>query len=68
MNDEDPTPPRPWVGDLVYDSATGRNATLSDVRSDGTYLLRPLRGPGEWNALDPENLRVVTRRVDRTDQ
>ncbi|SHM46561.1 hypothetical protein [Actinacidiphila paucisporea] len=68
MTHEESIPARPWVGDLVHDPATGRNATLSDVRSDGTYLLRPLRGPGEWKALDPARLRLITKRADRTDR
>jgi hypothetical protein len=35
---------RPWVGDQVTDTATGREAVITDVRQ-GVYVLRPLRGP-----------------------
>ncbi|WP_405580219.1 hypothetical protein [Streptomyces sp. NBC_01190] len=56
-----------WVGDLVHDPVAGRDATLSDVHSDGTHLLRPRLGPGGWTAEDPKRLRIITKRTDRTD-
>jgi hypothetical protein len=57
----------PWVGDLVHDPVADRPATLSDVRRDGTYLLRAVRGPDQWPAADPAQLKVVTKRADRDD-
>ncbi|MFC4035748.1 hypothetical protein ACFO3J_30385 [Streptomyces polygonati] len=57
----------PWVGDLVHDPVTHKNATLTDVRSDGTYQLRDPDGFGQWSAQDPGRLSVVIRRADRTD-
>lgn len=54
----------PWVGDLVYDPAQDRTATVSDVRSDGTYLLRAPGRP-EWPTEDPARLEIITRRADR---
>lgn len=61
------TEPRsPWVGDLVHDPVAKKNATLSDVYSDGTHLLRA-PGSVEWHAEDPSQLTVVTRRTDRDD-
>lgn len=56
----------PWIGDLVLDPATGRRATLSDVRDGNTYVLRA-PGGAEWQAQDPKQLEIVTRRTDRTD-
>lgn len=60
--DDDGTP---WVGDLVYDPVQDRTATLSDVRSNGTHVLRA-PGQPEWEAAAPARLEIVTRRADRT--
>lgn len=59
-------PDGPWIGDLVRDPVEGRTATLSDVRGSGTYVLRA-PGGAEWQAQDPEQLEIVTRREARTD-
>jgi hypothetical protein len=55
------------VGDLVHDPIADRRAILTDVRSDGTYLLRARFGPDQWFAEEPARLRVVTRRAERDD-
>jgi len=57
----------PWVGDLVHDPVTNRPATLSDIRRDGTYLLRAVGGPDHWPAADPTQLHIITKRADRAD-
>lgn len=59
-------PPGPWVGDEVHDAVTDRPAILTDIRSDGTHLLRTPRGPDQWPAADPAKLTVVVRREDRS--
>jgi hypothetical protein len=56
----------PWIGDLVRDPAEGRQATLSDVRADGTCVLRTYGG-AEWTVDDRASLEIVTRRRDRTE-
>lgn len=54
-----------WVGDLVFDPITQRQATVLDVKSDGTYFLRTPTGSTQWIAEDPDNLVIVTKRTDR---
>lgn len=54
---------KPWVGDEVRDEATGRTGIITDVRK-GTYILRPLHGPGEWTAENHEKLAVTVPLVE----
>lgn len=54
---------RPWVGDQVRDPATGRSAILTDVRR-GDVILRPVQGPGEWVAEDPDRLELIGPQED----
>ncbi|MFF3453726.1 hypothetical protein ACFYXH_05230 [Streptomyces sp. NPDC002730] len=46
------------MGDQVHDEAAGRDGIVTDVRG-GTYVLRPLLGPGEWTAENNEKLTVT---------
>lgn len=55
---------QPWVGDHVRDQDADRTGIVTDVR-EGTYVLRPLTGPGEWTAEDSERLTVIVPREDR---
>jgi hypothetical protein len=57
----------PWVGDVVRDEVADRSAIVTDVRSDGTYLLRAPHGFEQWQAEDPDKLTLVERRQDRQD-
>jgi hypothetical protein len=67
MTDSMTEPDGPWVGDIVHDPAANGRAILTDVRSNGTYLLRAPHGCKQWLALQPSQLQVVTKRADRTD-
>lgn len=53
---------KPWVGDEVYDGATGRKAIVTDVQGGSQYILRPHTGGGpHWVAEDPERLKFLGR-------
>ncbi|MFI0943607.1 hypothetical protein [Streptomyces sp. NPDC021020] len=53
---------KPWVGDHVTDTTTGRQAVITDVRQ-GVYVLRPLRGPVlTWTAASAEHLALTAPR------
>ncbi|MEU6484958.1 hypothetical protein [Streptomyces sp. NPDC046887] len=57
-----------WVGDEVYDEATGSAAMVTDVRErrrERVYVLRPLFGPMvTWSTTDAERLALVRSRED----
>jgi hypothetical protein len=56
----------PWVGDQVYDADTGKKGIVSDVRSDGTYILREVYSWARtWTAPDAERLSVTVPRHER---
>ena len=58
---------KPWVGDQVRDEAAERDAIITDV-DGGTYLLRALRGRGEWTAESHDHLTVTVPREERTNR
>ncbi|MFD4767550.1 hypothetical protein [Streptomyces niveus] len=57
---------RAEVGDVVDDVADQR-AIVTDIRRDGTWVLRPRCGPttAQWETADPDSLRVVQSRAAR---
>ncbi|TKA01401.1 hypothetical protein FCI23_40745 [Actinacidiphila oryziradicis] len=57
---------KPWVSDQVHDEDAARSGIVTDVRS-GTYVIRPLQGPGEWTSEDSKKLTTVVPREERQD-
>lgn len=56
---------KPWVGDQVTDTTTGRKAVITDVRQ-GVYVLRPVRGPVlTWTATSDAHLTLAAPREQR---
>ncbi|MFJ4972440.1 hypothetical protein [Streptomyces sp. NPDC088755] len=57
---------RAEVGDVVEDTQ-GQRAIVTDIRRDGTWVLRPRCGPtaAQWETTDPDSLRVVQSRAAR---
>ncbi|MEE1747897.1 MULTISPECIES: hypothetical protein [unclassified Streptomyces] len=57
---------RAEVGDIVED-ADGRQAIVTDVRQNATWVLRPRQGPAtaQWDTAEPDSLRVVKSRASR---
>jgi hypothetical protein len=62
MTEENP----PWVGDQVFDADAGKEGIVSDVRRDGTYILREVYSWAlTWTVPDAENLSVTIPRHER---
>ncbi|MDC2953407.1 hypothetical protein PO587_02935 [Streptomyces gilvifuscus] len=60
------TKPKAWVGDQVYDGDAGKEGIVSDVKSDGTYVLREVYGMlPTWTAPGDEKLEVTVSREER---
>ncbi|MFD7685578.1 hypothetical protein [Streptomyces sp. NPDC059781] len=55
-----------WVGDRVWDEEAGREGIVSDMRGDGTYLLREVHAWSlTWTALNADKLTVTVPREER---
>ncbi|MFI7013530.1 hypothetical protein [Streptomyces sp. NPDC050164] len=58
--------PRAWVGDQVYDASAGKEGIVSDVKRDGTYILRGVHSFAlRWTAPSAEKLTVTVPRLER---
>jgi hypothetical protein len=58
--------PKAWVGDQVYDANAGREGIVSDVKRDGTYILRAVDSFAlRWTAPNAEKLTVTVPRLVR---
>ncbi|MDX3371094.1 hypothetical protein PV387_34715 [Streptomyces sp. ME02-6987-2C] len=56
----------PWVGDQVFDANAGKEGIVSDVRRDGTCILREVHSWAlTWTAPDAEKLSVTVPRHER---
>lgn len=57
---------RAEVGDIIED-AEGRQAIVTDIRQNSTWVLRPRQGPmtAQWDIAEPDSLRVVKSRASR---
>ncbi|MFE0800544.1 hypothetical protein [Streptomyces sp. NPDC058812] len=59
----------PWVGDQVYDADTGKECVVSDVRRDGTYILREMYSWAlTWTVPNAEKLSVTVAREERIER
>ncbi|MFB7650457.1 MULTISPECIES: hypothetical protein [unclassified Streptomyces] len=55
-----------WVGDQVFDEEACREGIVSDVKRDGTYILREVcLWALTWTAQDPDKLTVTVPREER---
>nr|WSY55856.1 hypothetical protein OG999_40790 [Streptomyces sp. NBC_00886] len=60
---------RVWVGDQVYDADADRDGIVTDVTSDGTYVLGPIHmWTATWTAPSDEKLEVALSREERNKQ
>ncbi|MEU6179643.1 hypothetical protein [Streptomyces coeruleorubidus] len=58
--------PKAWVGDQVYDADAGKEGIVSDVKRDGTYILRAVDSFAlRWKAPSAEKLTVTEPRLER---
>ncbi|MGR6973190.1 hypothetical protein ACU639_26990 [Streptomyces cynarae] len=58
--------PKAWVGDQVYDADAGKEGIVSDVKGDGTYILREVYSWAlTWTIPSGENLTVTVPRRER---
>ncbi|MFF8884093.1 hypothetical protein [Streptomyces flaveolus] len=56
----------PWVGDQVFDANAGKEGIVSDVRRDGTYILREVYSWAlTWTVPNAEKLSVTVPRHER---
>lgn len=55
-----------WVGDQVFDEEAHREGIVSDVKRDGTYILREIYAWAlTWTTQGPDKLTVTVPRQDR---
>jgi hypothetical protein len=60
------TKPKAWVGDQVHDVTTGKEAVITDVKSDGTYVLRPLYVRFRtWTVPNADGLEITVSREEQ---
>ncbi|CAM5743969.1 hypothetical protein STAFG_8425 [Streptomyces afghaniensis 772] len=61
--------PRAWVGDQVYDASAGKEGIVSDVKRDGTYILREVNSFAlRWEAPSAVKLTVTVSRLERVEK
>ena len=60
------TNPKVWVGDQVHDVNTGREGVVTDVKWDGTYVLRPLYVRFRtWTIPNADGLEITVSREEQ---
>ncbi|MGW1714568.1 hypothetical protein [Streptomyces sp. NPDC002156] len=58
--------PKVWVGDQVHDVNTDKEGVVTDVKSDGTYVLRPLYVRFRtWTVPNADELEVTLSRDEQ---
>jgi hypothetical protein len=56
----------PWVGDQVYDADAGKEGIVTDVKRDGTYILRETYSFAlRWTVPNADKLTVTVPREER---
>ncbi|WP_159027836.1 hypothetical protein [Streptomyces pactum] len=56
----------PWVGDQVHDAGAGKEGVITDVKRDGTYILREVCSWAlTWTVPNAEKLSVTVSREER---
>jgi len=59
------TKPKAWVGDQVHDVNAGKEGVVTDVKSDGSYVLRPLYVRFRtWTVPNADGLEITVSREE----
>ncbi|MEH0424108.1 hypothetical protein [Streptomyces sp. B21-083] len=61
------TRPKAWVGDQVHDVKADKEGVVTDVKSDGSYLLRPLyMWSLTWTVPNADGLEITESREEQS--